>query len=225
MKCLSSSNIRRSWINRLNNTSTARSIRTRAGSTRFGSICNAARTCCPASPAVAFADGLPPNTAGQHNDFDLEQDPTGPGESQPVTPWLAVTPEDAGTLGLTLIEGRLLDERDPERNQAAEGLLSVMVDRAWAERLFPNESTVGKRFRQGGCTACPWTTVVGVVSDVKCDGIAQPINGTVYFSLAGSPARFLSVRTQGGDPSPLRRLCSRRCASWTGRRHCRMWPP
>jgi predicted permease len=153
----------------------------------------------PGVAAVAFADGLPPNTAGQHNNFDLEQYPAGPGGSQPVTPWLAVTPEYVRTLGLTLIEGRLLDERDPERNEAAEALLSVMVDRAWAQRFFPNESAVGKRFRQGGCTTCPWTTVVGVVSDVKYDGIAQPNNGTVYFSLAGSPARFLLVRTQG-DP-------------------------
>ena len=63
--------------------------------------------------AVAFADGLPPNTAGQHNNFDLEQYPAAPGKSQPVTPWVAVTPEYVRTLGLTLIEGRLLDERDP----------------------------------------------------------------------------------------------------------------
>ncbi|HEX4914420.1 MAG TPA: ABC transporter permease, partial [Vicinamibacterales bacterium] len=46
----------------------------------------------PGVISVAFADGLPPNTAGQHNNFNLEQYPAGPGESQPVTPWLAVTP-------------------------------------------------------------------------------------------------------------------------------------
>src|SRR5687768_11738418 len=114
----------------------------------------------PGVAAVAFADGLPPNTAGQHNNFDLEQYPTRSGESQPVTPWVAVTPEYVRTLGLTLVEGRLLDERDPERNAAAEALLSVMVDRAWAARFFPNESAVGKRLREGGCTTCPWTTVV-----------------------------------------------------------------
>src|SRR5688572_5375870 len=110
----------------------------------------------PGVAAVAFADGLPPNTAGQHNNFDLEQYPTPSGESQPVTPWVAVTPEYVRTLGLTLVEGRLLDERDPERNAAAQALLSVMVDRAWAARFFPNQSAVGKRLRGGGCTTCPW---------------------------------------------------------------------
>ncbi len=153
----------------------------------------------PGVAGVAFSDGVPPNTAGQHNNFDLEQYPTPAGESQPVTPWVAVTPQYTRTLGLTLLEGRLLDERDPTREVAAEALLSVMVDRAWARRFFPNESAVGKRLRSGGCSTCPWTTVVGVVSDVKYDGVAQPNSGTVYTSLIGAPARFLVVRTQG-DP-------------------------
>ncbi len=151
----------------------------------------------PGVAGVAFADGLPPNTAGQHNNFDLEQYPAGPGKSQPVTPWLAVTPEYVRTLGLTLVEGRLLDERDPLLNAEAQNLRAVMVDRAWARRFFPNESAVGKRMRSGGCSTCPWTTVVGVVSDVKYDGIAQPNNGTVYTPLFGAPARFLLVRTDG----------------------------
>jgi putative ABC transport system permease protein len=148
---------------------------------------------------VAFSDGLPPNTAGQHNNFDLEQYPTGPGQSQPVTPWLAVSPGYMRTLGLTLLEGRLLDERDAQLQREQEALLHVVVDSAWARRFFPNESAVGKRFRSGGCTECPWTTVVGVVSDVKYDGIGQPNAGTVYTSMMPSAARFLLVKTHG-DP-------------------------
>ena len=153
----------------------------------------------PGVTAVAFADGVPPNTAGQHNNFDLEQYPAGPGESQPVTPWLAVTPGFVRTLGLKLLEGRLLDERDVRLQVEQQALLSVMVDSAWARRFFPNESALGKRFRSGGCTECPWTTVVGVVSDVKYDGISQPNGGTVYMPMMASPARFLLVKTDG-DP-------------------------
>jgi putative ABC transport system permease protein len=153
----------------------------------------------PGISAVALADGLPPNSAGQHNNFDLEQYPTRAGESQPVTPWLAVTPTYMSTLGLKLLEGRLLDDRDARLQLEQQALLWVVVDSAWAGRFFPNESAVGKRFRSGGCTECPWTTVVGVVSDVKYDGIAQPNAGTVYTSMIPGPARFLLVKTQG-DP-------------------------
>jgi predicted permease len=152
----------------------------------------------PGVAAIAFSDGIPPNTAGQHNNFNLEQYPAGPGQSQPVTPWVAVTPGYTRTLGLTLLEGRLLEERDATQSVEAGALLSVMVDRAWARRFFPNEGAVGKRLKQGGCTECPWTTVVGVVSDAKYDGISQPA-GTVYMPLIGAPARFVVVRTEG-DP-------------------------
>jgi len=151
----------------------------------------------PGVASIAFADGLPPNNVGNFNNFDLEQYPTAAGESQPVTPWVAVSPEYVRTLGLTLVEGRLLDAQDPERDAAAEALLSVMVDRAWARRFFPGESAVGKRLRSGGCTTCPWTTVVGVVSEVKYAGIDQPDDGTVYTPLAGGTARFVVVRTEG----------------------------
>ena len=71
----------------------------------------------PGVAAVAFADG----TASQHRRAAQQLRSRAvsrrrPGESQPVTPWVAVTPEYVRTLGLTLVEGRLLDERDPERN-------------------------------------------------------------------------------------------------------------
>ncbi|HEX6215930.1 MAG TPA: FtsX-like permease family protein, partial [Vicinamibacterales bacterium] len=153
----------------------------------------------PGVQSVASSDGLPPNTAGQHNNFDLEQYPAGAGRSQPVTPWVAVSPGFVRTLGLKLMEGRLLEERDLREQMKQQALLSVMVDSAWARRFFPNESAIGKRFRSGGCTTCPWTTVVGVVSEVKYDGISQPTAGTVYFAIGAVPARFLVVKTQG-DP-------------------------
>jgi putative ABC transport system permease protein len=159
----------------------------------------------PGVTAVAFADGLPPNNVGNFNNFDLEQYPTPAGQSQPVTPWVAVTPEYVRTLGLTLLDGRLLDERDAEQ----DNLLSIVVDRAWARRFFPNERAVGKRLRQGGCTTCPWTTVVGVVSEVKYAGLDRPDDGTVYTPLDGGTSRFVVVRT-AGDPrtvaAPLRQV-------------------
>ena len=153
----------------------------------------------PSVASVAFSDGLPPNTAGQHNNFDLEQYPAGGGRSQAVTPWVAVSPGFVRTLGLKLLEGRLLEERDLQEQIKQQALLSVMVDSAWARRFFPNESAIGKRFRSGGCTTCPWTTVVGVVSEVKYDGISQPTAGTVYFAIGAVPARYLVVKAQG-DP-------------------------
>ncbi|HEX6164593.1 MAG TPA: ABC transporter permease [Vicinamibacterales bacterium] len=147
----------------------------------------------PGIEGVAFADGRPPNTAGQHNNFDLEQFPAGAGESQPVTAWLGISPGFVTVMGMRLIEGRLLDERDVD----AQTRRAVLVDQSWARRFFPNESAVGKRLRSGGCSDCEWITVVGVVGDVPYDGLSQERQGTVYFATAGQPFRYLVVRAKG----------------------------
>jgi putative ABC transport system permease protein len=110
-----------------------------------------------------------------------------------VTPWAAITPGYSSTLGLKLVDGRLLDERDLQPGAANV----VVVDRAWAKRFFPNASAVGKRLKSGGCTTCDWTTVVGVVSEVKYEGLDQPDQGTVYWPMNGGTFRFLIVRTEG----------------------------
>jgi putative ABC transport system permease protein len=151
----------------------------------------------PGVSRIAFADSRPPNGAGDFNNFDLEDFPTAAGHAQPVTPWVSVSPEYFRLLGLSLLDGRLLEERDG----STENLESVVVDRAWARRFFPNQSAVGKRFHEGGCTTCPWTTVVGVVSEVKYAGLDKPDDGTVYTAMpaqgSSSPARvrFFLART------------------------------
>jgi predicted lysophospholipase L1 biosynthesis ABC-type transport system permease subunit len=77
----------------------------------------------------------------------------------------------------------------------------IVVDRAWAARFFPHQSAVGRRLREGGCTACPLTTVVGVVTPVKYAGLDKPDDGTVYESMGPRTTRTLIVRTNG-DPAP-----------------------
>ncbi|MPY90048.1 MAG: FtsX-like permease family protein [Luteitalea sp.] len=143
----------------------------------------------PGVQAVAFADGRPPNEVSQTNNFDLEDHPTPHGQSQPAVPWVGITREYFEVLGLPLIRGRLFDERD----EAPDTLPVVVVDRAWAERFFPNQDALGRRFRSGGCTDCPWTTVVGIVGEAKYVGLDKPDQGTVYELIANF--QYLMVRT------------------------------
>jgi predicted permease len=159
----------------------------------------------PGVTGVAFADGRPPEDVDNFNNFELEAFPTSAGQSQPVTPWISVTPEYFGLLGLRLVEGRLFDAHDG----LGPNLDSVIVDHAWARRFFPGGSAVGKRLHEGGCTSCPWVTVVGVVSEVKYAGLDKPDQGTVYTPMlargvsspieeATSRFRYVIVRTSVG---------------------------
>jgi len=154
----------------------------------------------PGIAGVAFADGRPPVTAGQHNNFDLEQFPAGPGGSQQVTAWVGISPDYFRVMGMKLIEGRMLDQRDIDLQNASQNLLSVVVDQSWSRRFFGADSAIGKRFKSGGCTQCPWTSVVGIVSDVPFDGLEQAKQGTVYFGNNGQPFNYVIVRTKG-DPA------------------------
>ena len=146
----------------------------------------------PGVESVAFADGRPPSEVEQQNDIDLEDHPTPASEVQPTSPWVGATTEFFKTVGLTLQDGRLLDDRDflPDTPNV------VVVDRAWAARFFPNETVVGRRFHSGGCNTCDWTTVVGVVGTVKYLGLDAPDQGTVYWPLRdGDRNRYVLLRS------------------------------
>jgi len=147
----------------------------------------------PGVQSVALSDSRPPSESGQQNNFDLEDRPTPAGQNQPVCTWVGVSPGFFTAAGMTLERGRPIDERSLQEDV-------VVVDRAWAARFFPGQEVVGRRFRNGGCTTCPWTTVVGVVSDVRWTGLdaAEP-DGTVYYPFVDMPSAFFHVRT-AGDP-------------------------
>ena len=161
----------------------------------------------PGVQGVAFSDGRPPTDVSNENNFDLEDDPTPPGQSQPTSLSVSVTPEYFRLLGITLLQGRAFERQD------GEGDPVVVVDRSWVSRFSPGKDPVGRRFHEGGCGQCPANTIVGVVSDVKYGGIDQPDRGTVYWPMAGRPLdhqidqatarfRYLVVRTSR-DPAGM----------------------
>jgi predicted permease len=127
---------------------------------------------------------------------------------------VSVSPEYFELMGVSLLAGRNFDARDA----APEAPEAVIVDRAWAERYFPGQEVLGRRLHEGGSST--WTTVVGVVSEVKYLGLDQPDQGTVYWPMvlrspsqpieqASSRFAFFVVRT-AADPStvvpPLRQV-------------------
>ena len=149
----------------------------------------------PGVERAALADSRPPDDAGQSNNFELEDRPTPPGQNQPICIWVGASPGFFKAVGLRLERGRLLDAQSLQNDE-------VVVDRAWVQRFFPGEEVVGRRMHQGGCTTCPWTTVVGVVGTVKFAGLDTPDRGTIYYPFVDLPATYVVLRTPG-DPASL----------------------
>ncbi len=145
----------------------------------------------PGVEVVGFANSRPPAQLNEINNFNLEDHPTPPGEIQPTSPWVSASPAYFDVLGISLIRGRMFDDRD-----WTSGDPVVLVDQAWANRFFPNESAVGKRLGDGGSPN--WTTIIGVVSNVKYMGLDNPNElGAVYRPIPPnrSRARYVFVRT------------------------------
>lgn len=122
----------------------------------------------PEFATAGLTGDLPPDNQGNVNNFELLDRPIAPGESQPVTPWTNVSSGLFATLGVRLLDGRDFGPGDTLGSPPV-----VIVSRAWAAKYFPNETAIGRQLYSGGCTTCPPTTVIGVVSDVPYRGLDE----------------------------------------------------
>jgi putative ABC transport system permease protein len=83
----------------------------------------------------------------------------------PITSHRLVSPGYLETLGVTLVGGRLLDERDGTASRLVAVVSEELVRKAW-----PGKDPLGKRVRRVRAgQPGPWMTVVGVVRDVRED--------------------------------------------------------
>jgi putative ABC transport system permease protein len=71
-----------------------------------------------------------------------------------------------------------------------------------ARRYFAGEDPIGMRLKTGGCTECDWTTIVGVVGDVKNNGLSTEDDSAMYCPLTQEPSNMMTLvlRTEG-DPA------------------------
>jgi putative ABC transport system permease protein len=99
------------------------------------------------------------------------------------------------TMGIPLVRGRTFDERDVEGAREV-----VVISDAIARRYWPNDDPLGRQIAFGWGPGDP-QEIVGVVGDVRHDGLDQPVEGAIYRPLAQFPRRGMTVvlRT-AGDP-------------------------
>ncbi|HYN85038.1 MAG TPA: ABC transporter permease [Pyrinomonadaceae bacterium] len=153
----------------------------------------------PGVGAASVSSNIPLDRVFDSNNFDLESRPTPPGETQPSAEYMSVGPDYFRTLGVPLLKGRYLTEQDD-----GEAPRVMVVSQAAAERFFAGQDPVGQRLKTGGCTECEWTTVVGVVGDVKDHGLGAGDVAAMYVPARQEPGRsmHLLVRTHA-EPSTL----------------------
>jgi predicted permease len=142
----------------------------------------------PGVTAAGLSSVIPPQDgAGSTNNFNLVDHPVPPGTAEPVAPWSVVSEGYFEALGVPLLDGRRFTPTDTGGPAPV-----VVVSRAWAQHYFPNDRAVGRQLVSGGCYECPRTTVVGVVGDVKYQGLAGS-DEMVYEPVAEYPQTSMNL--------------------------------
>ncbi|HUF28774.1 MAG TPA: ABC transporter permease [Gemmatimonadaceae bacterium] len=124
-----------------------------------------------------------------------------PNEGSPAD-WQVVTPGYFEAMGLRLVAGRFLDERD-----AMDAPLVLIVNRGFVSKYFAGREPLGGRVRISGGPSDAFATVVGVVDDVRHNGLTTDVKAQFYaphaqFAVSpGSTQRTMSlvVRTTGNS--------------------------
>ena len=137
----------------------------------------------PGAAGAAAASTVPLGGEMSGSGHTVEGRPLADGEVPPVFTWKRVSPAYFDAMRVALVEGRVFDALDGERDAPV-----VVVSRAVARTQWPGESALGKGIRLGGPPAEEgeeWARVVGVVDDVRETALHEDPPPMVYYPIPG----------------------------------------
>jgi putative ABC transport system permease protein len=142
-----------------------------------------------------FELGRPPDNSLRA----VEGRPAQPHDSGALT-WTTVSGEYFRAMGVPLLAGRYFSEHDTVNSP-----LVAIIDEAMARRYWPRENAVGKRFKGQDARGSndDWLTVIGVVANVRRQGLEQEPTPHVYeWHKQAGPVGSFVVRTRA-NPAAL----------------------
>jgi len=148
----------------------------------------------PGVESAAFTLSLPIEGSGWGSVFIVGDQPVPERSQLPSAAFNPISPEYIKTMRIPLLKGRFFTEADAEKSPDV-----VLINETMARRYWPNENPIGKRVKQGWPEwTTPWREVVGVVGDVKLEGVIEQAPVHVYLPLSQAPmgSLFLTVRSQ-----------------------------
>jgi putative ABC transport system permease protein len=136
----------------------------------------------PSVSAIALSDSIPPGGWSHSRPFSnmgIGGRPALPSEGGMVL-FRYITPDYFRVLRISIVQGRAFDDRDrtPAQN-------SIILSAKLAHRIFGSQSPIGQRILlnpQG-----PSLAIVGVVADVKNNGLSNPAEPEYYLARKRSP--------------------------------------
>jgi predicted permease len=147
---------------------------------------------------VGLTSHLPMYRFGNNGEMTREGgNPWGANEN-PLVEYRYLYGDYLKALGIPLLRGRALDSRD------GPGTNGVLINQTMAEKFWPGEDPIGKRFGQGRDLKT-WYTVVGVIGNIRSFGLAARTPYEFYRTTDQVPQNSMTVvlRSTGIEPSSL----------------------
>jgi putative ABC transport system permease protein len=131
-----------------------------------------------ASPSIvaAGAVGGLPLRGSSNASLTVEGTPV-PNGHLPEVGYVSTAGDYFKTLGIPLLRGRMFSSSDGPKQPSV-----VVINNALAKQFFASVDPVGRRIRLGPNPNDPWSTIIGVVGDVRQQGLEKEIKPTAFVS-------------------------------------------
>jgi predicted permease len=152
----------------------------------------------PGVQAAGAVSVLPLSGGSFIDSFEIEGRPPYPAGEEPSADYYSATPGYFKAMGIPLLRGRLFAERD---STGAPRI--VIINETMAKRFFPGEDPIGKRLQVGVGPAI-YREIVGIVGDVKQQGLDQETTAQIYEPHAQRPFPSMAlIARSSGAPANL----------------------
>ncbi len=109
-----------------------------------------------------------------------------------------ISPDYFQVMQAPLLRGRVFTEADEEGKQPV-----AIIDETTARKFWPSRDPLGRVLRFGQDPTQPWTTVVGIVKDIKNDGLDTDGVPHMYVPIYQSSRRDLSIVLRTSLPASV----------------------
>ncbi|HEX6730555.1 MAG TPA: ABC transporter permease [Pyrinomonadaceae bacterium] len=153
----------------------------------------------PGARDVALVSNVPLSDFDIELSFNVEgRPPYKPGQEL-TSDYTVASADYFKAMDITLQRGRVFSDQDTKGSPEV-----LVVSEAFVRRYFPNEDPIGRRIVFDGADKTP-REIVGVVGDVRRNGLDIDVQPEVYVSYLQRPDRRLNViiRTDLPDAAPL----------------------
>jgi putative ABC transport system permease protein len=140
-----------------------------------------------------------PLTGGAATDFEIVGRPPVPDEHAPIADIRTIDPHYFSVMNIPLRAGRFFSARD-----SADAPRVMIINETLARRFFADESPLGRRITMKDWGPPLTGEIVGVVGDVKENGLAAATQPEIYWPYPQFPSIFNMLMVKAaGDPLQL----------------------